>query len=248
MVVFNTRQKPFDDARVRRALSLAIDRWTAADELAGTTFLKFVGGLLRPGFALATQEAELAQLPGYAHDAAAARTEARRLLAEAGVHDLAIVLTNRNIEMPYGPAAAHLIAAWRAIGVTATETKLGTKAWQEALEAGHFEAAIDFGGDYLDDPTLQLAKYVSADLSPANFSGSTDRMLDALYVGQAVTTDLRQRAKIVRAFEQRALTEAYEVPFLWWNRIVPTAARVHGWHLTPSHYLEQDLTDVWLSP
>jgi peptide/nickel transport system substrate-binding protein len=248
LVVFNARKPPFDDARVRRALSLAIDRWAAADTLAGTTFLKFVGGLMRPGFAMATPEAELARLPGFAHDIDAARAEARRLLAEAGVHDLAVTLTNRNIEMPYGPGAAQLIADWAQIGVAARDVKLATKEWQAALEHGDFEAAIDFGGDYFDDPTLQLAKYVSADLSPSNYSGATDRMLDALYVGQAVTVDPRRRAKIVRDFERRALTEAYAVPFLWWNRMVPTAARVRGWHLTPSHYLEQDLSEVWLAP
>ena len=247
MVVFNARQKPFDDARVRRALSLAIDRWAAADELAGTTFLKFVGGLMRPGFALATPESELVKLPGFGRDIEAARAEARKLLADAGATNLEITLTNRNIPMPYAPAAAYLIEQWKAIGVAAKDTQLGTKEWQGALEHGAFQVAIDFGGDYFDDPTLQLAKYVSSDLSPANFSGSSDRMLDALYVGQAVTPDLRQRAKIVRDFERRALTEAYAVPFLWWNRMVPTAARLRGWHLTPSHYLEQDLTDVWLA-
>jgi peptide/nickel transport system substrate-binding protein len=248
MVVFNTRRAPFDDARVRRALSLAIDRWHAADTLAGTTYLKFVGGLLRPGFAMATPEAELARLPGFSHDIAAARVEARRLLEEAGRPKLELTLLNRNIPTPYAAVAAYLIEAWRAIGVTATDTKLATKEWQTALETGQFESGIDFTGDYLDDPTLQLAKYVSTDLSPVNYSGSADRMLDALYVGQAVTADVRQRAKIVREFERRALTEAYAVPLLWWNRMVPTQARVRGWHLTPSHYLEQDLTEVWLAP
>lgn len=127
-----------------------------------------------------------------------------------------------------------------------TQEKLKTKDWEGALQKGNFEAGIDFVGDYLDDPTLQLTKYVSTDLSPVNYANSTDRFLDALYIGQAVTVDPRQRAKIVRDFERHALTEATSVPFLWWNRIIANSTAVKGWHLTPSHYLEQDLTEVWL--
>jgi peptide/nickel transport system substrate-binding protein len=246
MVVFDAKKPPFDDARVRRALSLAIDRWQAAESLQATTFLKFVGGIMRPGFAMATPESELSALPGFSHDIAASRAEARRLLAEAGKSNLSFTLTNRDIAMPYGPAAQYLIAAWKAVGVSASEQRLDTKAWEAALHHHDFTVAIDFGGDYFDDPTLQLAKYVSSDLSPSNYAGSTDRFLDSLYVGQAVTTDPRERARIVRDFERRALTEAYSVPFLWWNRIVAASARMKGWHLTPSHYLEQDLAAVWL--
>ena len=246
LLVFNTRQAPFDDVRVRRALSLAIDRWDMADSLASTTFLKFVGGLMRPGSAFSTSEAGLVQLPGLSRDQVAARAEARRLLAEAGQEGLTFTLTNRDVPMPYSAGADAAIAAWREIGVTVIQKKFNTADWTAALDSGRFSAALDFSGDYFDDPTLQLAKYLSPDFSPANHSGSTDRDLDALYIGQAITADPRKRASIVREFERRAFDQAASVPILWWNRIVVTSANLRGWNMTPSHYLGQSLTEVWI--
>ena len=195
---------------------------------------------------MATPAADLTTIPGFWKDIAASRAEARRLLAAAGKSDLKFTLVNRDIVMPYGPAADYIIESWKQIGVTVTQQKFNTKDWEGALQKHQFEVAIDFGGDYFDDPTLQLAKYVSTDLSPSNFSGSTDRLLDGLYVGQAVTADARKRVLMVRDFEKRAMTEAYTVPFLWWNRIAAASTAMKGWNLTPSHYLEQDLTEVWL--
>ncbi len=246
-VAFNATRPPFDDARVRRALSLAIDRWHGAQALADTTFLKYVGGLMRPGTAISMPEAELVTLPGFSRDIAASRAEARRLLAEAGVANLAVTLTNRkDVPIPYGPAGDFVIAAWREIGVQATLELLSTKDWQAALETGRFAAAIDLAADYFDDPTIQLARYISRDLSPINHSGSTDRFLDALYIGQALSTDPRQRAKIVRDFERHALSTANTVPLLWWNRIVVNSEKFKGWNMSPSQYIGQDLADVWL--
>jgi peptide/nickel transport system substrate-binding protein len=246
-VVLNATRPPFDDARVRRALSLAIDRWHGAQALADTTFLKYVGGLMRPGTAISMPEAELVTLPGFSRDISASRAEARRLLAEAGVSDLAVTLTNRkDVPIPYGAAGEFVVAAWREIGVQAAQELLSTKDWQSALEAGRFAAAIDLAADYFDDPTIQLSRYVSRDLSPINHSGSTDRFLDALYIGQALSTDPLQRAKIVRDFERYALTTANTVPLLWWNRIVVTSEKFKGWSMSPSQYIGQDLADVWL--
>jgi peptide/nickel transport system substrate-binding protein len=246
-LVFNAHRPPFDDARVRRALSLAIDRWHGAEALADTTFLKYVGGLMRPGTAMSIPEAELVEIPGFSRDIAASRAEARRLLAEAGVSGLTVTLTNRNdVPIPYGPAGDFVMAAWREIGVQVTQEMLSTKDWQTALETGRFAAATDLAADYFDDPTIQLARYVSRDLSPINHSGSTDRYLDALFIGQAISTDVRQRANIVREFERHALTEAFTVPLLWWNRIIVTAEKFRGWSVSPSHYIGQDLADVWL--
>jgi peptide/nickel transport system substrate-binding protein len=246
-VAFNATRPSFDDARVRRALSLAIDRWHGAQTLADTTFLKYVGGLMRPGTAISMPEAELVTLPGFSRDIAASRAEARRLLAEAGVANLQVTLTNRkDVPIPYGPAGEFVLAAWREIGVQATHELLSTKDWQTALETGRFAAAIDLAADYFDDPTIQLARYISRDLSPINHSGSTDRFLDALYIGQALSTDPRQRAKIVRDFERHALSTANTVPLLWWNRIVVNSEKFKGWNMSPSQYIGQDLSDVWL--
>ena len=246
LVVFNTRRPPFNDARVRRALSLAIDRWGAAQKLKHTTFLRYVGGLMRPGSSWAMPQSELETLPGFSRDIAASRAEARRLLAEAGVPNLKLTLLVRAIPMPHYAGAQLLADSWRAIGVTTTIEKLNIFDWQKKVAAHDFDVAQDFQGDYFDDPTIQLAKYVSQDLSPVDYSGVTDRFLDALYIGQAVTTDPRERARIVREFERHELTEADTVPLLWWKRIVVTSADLKGWHITPSHFIGQDLAGVWL--
>jgi peptide/nickel transport system substrate-binding protein len=246
LVVFNTKKAPFDDARVRRALSLAIDRWGAVAKLQGSTFLKYVGGVMRPGSNMATPEAELVTIPGFSRDIAVARAEARRLLDEAGVHDLKLTVTVRDIPMPHYAGADLLADSWRQIGVETMQDRRNIWDWQKEVDARQFDVALDFSGDFYDDPTIQMTKYVSHDLSPVNYSYSTDRFLDALFIGQAVTTDPRQRAKMVRDFERHALSEAYTVPLLWWNRIVATSAKLKGWSITPSHFIAQDLTEVWL--
>jgi peptide/nickel transport system substrate-binding protein len=127
-----------------------------------------------------------------------------------------------------------------------TQQPAKSREWQNALETGQFAAAIDFGADHFDDPTIQLARYVSRDLSPNNHARSTDRFLDALYIGQAITTDPRERARIFREFERHALTDASTVPLLWWNRTIVTSTKLKGWNMSPSHYIGQDLGDVWL--
>src|SRR5437867_10484856 len=246
LVVFNTQRAPFNDGRVRRALSLAIDRWGAAERLQGSTFLKYVGGLMRPGSNMATPEAELVTIPGFSHDLAASRAEANQLLAQAGVHDLAIKLLVRDIPIPHYAGADLLAASWREVGVTTTQDRRNIWDWRKVVDSRDFDVALDFSGDFYDDPTIQLTKFVSPDLSPVDYSGATDRFLDALFVGQAMTADPRQRSRIVRDFERHALTEAYTVPLLWWNRIVATSTKLKGWNITPSHFIGQDLTDVWL--
>jgi peptide/nickel transport system substrate-binding protein len=89
-------------------------------------------------------------------------------------------------------------------------------------------------------------KFLSKKLSPLGYSGHEDGKIDALYEKQRGTLDPVERTKIVRELDTYVLTTAYTVPFLWSQRIVALPKRVQGWNMTPSHYLSQDLVDVWL--
>jgi len=251
-VVFNTKHPPLNDVRVRRALEIATNREEVVEDIAsaGNTPIglppAIVGGVLRPGFAMAASHSDLEKLPGFGRDAAAGRAEAMRLLKEAGVDHLKLRFVNSNRARPYQVLAHAPIAEWEKIGVTVDLVVVSDKERTEAIKSGDFDAIIDYSSDHVDDPTLQLARYISPQLSPANFSGASDKLLDALYVGQAISSDIRERAQIVRDFERRALDQAYSFPLLWLSRIVMLSSRVKGWSLTPSHLIGMDFADVWL--
>jgi peptide/nickel transport system substrate-binding protein len=113
--------------------------------------------------------------------------------------------------------------------------------------AGNFDATVDFTADFTDEPDIQLVKFLSADRNPINNAGYVDRVLDQLYTQQSRTRDPQKRMQIVRQFEKRALDEkAYQVYVFWWHRIIPHWAKLKGYKIGPSHYLEE-LQDVWLS-
>ena len=249
VVTFNTTKKPFNSARVRRALSLAIDRWGGTYPLSRISMMRQVGGLLRPGSALAMTEQELTTQPGFARDIEASRTQARQLLMDAGIADLSFVLANRMSQSLYGPVGDFLVDQWRQIGVSVRHERHEPRAFLEALQRDNppFDAALDFTCDYADEPNLQLARYLSHDRTTTNYGRHTDRTLDSLYERQTGELDRRKRYELVREFERRALRLAYTVPVLWWGRTVVMDSHVRGWLITPSHYVGQDLADVWLA-
>lgn len=249
VVTFNTAKQPFNSGRVRRALSLAIDRWDGAQSLSQASMVRQVSGLMRPGSSMALSEQELAAQPGFAKDIEASRAQARMLLQAAGVTDLAFTLTSRASETLYGPVGKYLVDQWRQIGVTVQHQQHPPRAFFESLQRDNppYDAALDFACDHADDPNLQLARHLSYDRTGTNFSQHTDRTLDALYDRQSREPDRRKRYELVREFERRALRLAYSVPVLWWHRAVVMDRSVRGWHITPSHYLGQNLADVWLA-
>jgi peptide/nickel transport system substrate-binding protein len=65
LVTPNHKRKPFDDVHVRRALTLAVDRWHGAPALSKIAIMRTVGGIVFPDSPLAATKEELEQIAGH---------------------------------------------------------------------------------------------------------------------------------------------------------------------------------------
>jgi peptide/nickel transport system substrate-binding protein len=243
----NNTVKPFTDVRVRKALTLAIDRYTGGRVLFALTGLRDVGGPMRPGTEWALPDAELQKLPGFGKDVEKSRAEAKRLLAEAGYpNGFKAVLKNRNVKLPYQDFAVYAIQEWRKIGIEVENRPLETAAWFADLrDTGNFELGLQPTVEYMDDPDIFLRRYTTGD--PSNYGRFSNPALDDLFSRQARALDPAERRKLVHQLQKMVLENAYYMPGLWWTRNVVHWAKVKNYVAPPSHYTNQKLQDVWLS-
>ena len=200
----NTKRPPFDDARVRKALSMAIDRERLVEvAMDGKTRPADATGLT-DGYATWRDEAA-GRAPWMTFD----RDAARRLLHEVGVRDLAF-----DIEVVSGWSdwvrAAQLVAHdLQAIGVDAHVRAYDFGAWMSRLQEGSFALSIGYSLDgatpfafyrwTMDSRTVQAI----GKLAPGNWHRFGDEKADALLAAfertaapeeqRAIGVDLQRR-------------------------------------------------------
>jgi peptide/nickel transport system substrate-binding protein len=243
LITFNTEKPPFNDARVRRALNLAIDRWSGSAPMAKSMIFNRVGGFQRIGTPFGPTKEELQKLPGFRPDMAANRAEAKKLLAEAGQSDLKFTLLNRQDLTPLG---IYLIDQWRQIGVTVTQDQPENQRFFSSLLGGNYEALIDASQDYIDEPSLQFAPFLPFPGNKTNRSRSNDPKVQELYDRQAAALNVADRKKAVNELTQYLAEQSYSVPLFWVLREVIVPTNVHNFHMSPSSLLGIDLSDMWI--
>src|SRR6266576_1252290 len=243
----NHQRKPFDDPRVRRALSLAIDRWNSAPALSRVSVMRTVGGIVFPASPLAATREELEKLIGYMPDIEKSRTEAKRLLKEAGQEGLSFELLNRNIDQPYKYNGSWVVDEWSKVGLKVTQRVVPTGPWFDTMRAGNFEVAVYGNCQSVVNPLVDVQRYLPYTVEAQNFGFYEDPDEIALYEKMVAETDPAAQRRLMRQFEKDVLDDkAHAIFLLWWYRIVPYRAYVKGWKINPSHYVNQDLATVWL--
>jgi len=245
----NHLRKPFDDVRVRKALTLAIDRWGGSKYLSKIAIVKTVGGIVFPGSPLAATKAELEQLDGYWPDINKSRAEARRLLKEAGV-DLSktYYLNNRAVDQPYKIVGTWLLDQWKQVGLKFDQHVFPTGPFYDMLrQKKEYDVSLDFNCQSVVNPLVDVSKFISDDRSGASYGNYKDREVDALFDNMNRSGDPAEQRRLMREMEKLTLdTHANAFITLWWYRIVPHRSYVKGWKISPSHYLNQSLDNVWL--
>ena len=243
----NHQRKPFDDFRVRRALTLAIDRWHGAPAVSKIAIVKTVGGIVFPGAPLAATQGELEQIAGYWPDIDKSRAEARRLLKEAGAEGLSFELLNRNVDQPYKYVATWLIDEWSKIGLHVTQRVVPSGPWFDAMRSGDFDVVLEAPGHGFVNPLLDIQKVLPASVDAENYGHYEDAAAVDLYEKMLHETDPARQRDLMRQFEKYVLDdEAHMIWVLWWHRIVPYRSYVKGFKISPTHFINQDLATIWL--
>ncbi len=208
-VQINVHKKPFDDLRVRQALSLAIDREIICDKVlnAGQT----------PAYSFVP--------PGMANYEAGAhvffkdwtmdrrRAKARELLAAAGFgpdHPLKFTYRYRDSE-DNRRVSIVLAGMWKEVGIQVELLNTETQVHYNALRTQDFEVA-DAGwvADYNDaENYLFLMESTSGQM---NYSKYKNVKYDALMDQAAKTLDLKARADLLRQAEQLILDDVPVIP------------------------------------
>ncbi len=234
---FNTRHPVLGDARVRRALALAVDRGAITRDV------------LRGGQAPAASLTPPG-LGGYTppdavpHDPAAARS----LLAAAGfpggkgIGPLELSTISSEINQSIAEA---LQAMWRReLGLEVRITRKEFKVLLNSLDTLDYALARGRWIAEYPDPLTYLSIFTTG--NGVNGTGFSDPVYDELVASAARAPSAAARLGILHRAESHLMEQMPVAPIYWGSRATLVATRVRGWKPSPLGF--RNYKDVWLEP
>lgn len=225
-IQFNLTQPPFDNVKVRRALTLAIDREIITERVLGTGQVPAYA-FVPPGMPnyIGAPQMDFKTWPKQKR-----LDEAKRLLDEAGFNaqnPLKFDFRYRD-DQDIKRMTTAIAGMWREIGVQAQPLNTDRQVHYAALRVQDF-AVADAGwvADYNDaENYLFLLQSSTGQLNYGKYNNAT---YDALMAQAAATPDLEARAGLLKQAEVILLTDLPLAPVFYSVSRSLVSSRVSGW-------------------
>lgn len=211
----NSKRKPFDDPRVRRALHLAFDRPVLIDVVKDVTPMR-VGGFIYPFSEFATPPEELSKRVGYQTDTGAALKEARALMAAAGHTDglKGLDFLVRDVASFKLWAQAIQAMLQEGLDVQCNLRTVVESVWFDDTASGHFDLAIGAIVSTLLDPSDYFNAWYRTG-GPQNYSFWDNPKFNALVDQIDREVDPAKRLALVRQTEAIMEEDPPVLPVAW---------------------------------
>lgn len=250
-VSLNLQKEYFQDARVRKALSLAIDRNYVANTLMQGTYSP-ASSIVGPGW-LDTDGSSFAEnanggTPYIDNDNFDANLEeAKKLLEEAGYPNgegFPQIEYTTNDTSYHKVVAEYLQQAWAAIGIDLKVNIVEWASFTPMRRNGEFDVARNgWVGDYTD-PSNILELFCTTN---GNNDGKyTNADFDAAIEDSRVTTDATTRSADLHKAEDTLMNDAGCIPIAYYNDFWLQSSKITGsWHSANGYwyFMYADITE-----
>lgn len=240
-VSLNTTKKPFDNAKVRKALSLAIDREYVAGTLMQGTYTAATG-YVGPGWKDTDGTDFAANANGgkpYIDNSNYDKNleEAKKLLKEAGYENgegIPALRYTTNDAGYHKPLAEYLQQAWKEIGITLDVEIVEWSSFTPMRRSGDFEIARNgWVGDYSDPSNMLEILYSTNGNNDGKY---TSKEFDAALDIASKTLDKEERSVALHKAEDVLMEDAGCIPVAYYNDFWLQSTSLKGsWH-SPNGY------------
>ena len=248
-LIINRDRPPFDNADIRLAMALAMDRKAFVDILSEGQ--NSIGGTLLPApeGVWGMPREMIAAMVGYNPDIAKNRAEARGIMEKLGygpTNTLKVKISTRNIA-PYRDPAVILIDHLKQIYVDAELDIVETSVWFAKVARKDYSVGLNLTGNAVDDPDQSFYENYACG-SERNYTQYCNKELEQAFERQSVETDIEKRKRMVWEIDQKLQNDVARPIIFHGVGATCWQPEVKGYSvMVNSSYNGYRFEDVWLN-
>jgi len=215
-IIMNTKKPPFDNLKVRQAVSDAIDRRAIIQAVHQGGAMPGASMQPRPYGVWGLLEKELTGLPGYGKPEDM-KARARKLLGEAGItpqNPLRVEMSTRAIAI-YVDMASFVINELKQVGIEASLKQVETAQWHPMATRGEYQIGANLTGLGVDEPDANYYENYACG-SPRNYSQYCSELVMKMIEQQSQELNATKRHQMLAALQKQVEEDAAR-PILDWR-------------------------------